>query len=169
MLNVPICTQGMQRTRWPESSTIIVTGPYYDSTIRRRYNAIQYIINSIQYCYHKEAECESDFNLTRYTPYLALTSEPWGVYCENFGENWRYYGTPLYDLTLHGAQLRQKWDGMKDDNCTHKRHPIAHPNVQALGHLLCTLWLKINTKYWIYHNTCVTKKSALSAPLLYAC
>ena len=29
LLNVPICTQGMQRTWWPETGTIIVTGPYY--------------------------------------------------------------------------------------------------------------------------------------------
>ena len=28
-LNVPICTQGMQRTWGPEAGTIIVTGPYY--------------------------------------------------------------------------------------------------------------------------------------------
>ena len=28
LLNVPICTQGMQRTWWPEVGTIIVTGPY---------------------------------------------------------------------------------------------------------------------------------------------
>ena len=28
-MNVPICTQGMQRTWWPEAGTIIVTGPYY--------------------------------------------------------------------------------------------------------------------------------------------
>ena len=28
MLNVPICSQGMQRTWWPEAGTIIVTGPY---------------------------------------------------------------------------------------------------------------------------------------------
>ena len=27
LLNVPICTQGMQRTWWPEAGTIIVTGP----------------------------------------------------------------------------------------------------------------------------------------------
>ena len=29
LLNVPICTQGMQRTWWPEAGTIIVPGPYY--------------------------------------------------------------------------------------------------------------------------------------------
>ena len=28
LLNVPICTQDMQRTWWPEASTNIVTGPY---------------------------------------------------------------------------------------------------------------------------------------------
>ena len=28
-INVPICTQGMQRTWWPEAGTIIVTGPYW--------------------------------------------------------------------------------------------------------------------------------------------
>ena len=28
LLNVPICTQSMQRTWWPEYGTIIVTGPY---------------------------------------------------------------------------------------------------------------------------------------------
>ena len=28
LLNVPICTQGMQLTWWPEAGTIIVTGPY---------------------------------------------------------------------------------------------------------------------------------------------
>ena len=29
LLNVPICTQGMQRTWWPKVDTIIVTGPYW--------------------------------------------------------------------------------------------------------------------------------------------
>ena len=28
LLNVPICTQGMRRTWWPEAGTIIVIGPY---------------------------------------------------------------------------------------------------------------------------------------------
>ena len=31
------------------------------------------------------------------TPYLALTRDLWGVFCEDFGENWsRYNGTALY-------------------------------------------------------------------------
>ena len=29
LLNVPICTQGMQRTWWSEAGTIIVTGPLF--------------------------------------------------------------------------------------------------------------------------------------------
>ena len=32
LLNVPICTHGMQWTWWPEASTIIVTGPCYETT-----------------------------------------------------------------------------------------------------------------------------------------
>ena len=43
------------------------------------------------------AESESDIRITTDTPYLALTGELWGVYCEDFGENWpRYNGTTLY-------------------------------------------------------------------------
>ena len=33
LLNVSICTQGMQRTWWPEAGTIIVTGPYYANPV----------------------------------------------------------------------------------------------------------------------------------------
>ena len=43
------------------------------------------------------AESESDFRIIIDTPYLALTGELWGVYCEDLGENWpRYNGTALY-------------------------------------------------------------------------
>ena len=43
------------------------------------------------------AERKSDFKHTPDTPYLALTGELWGVYCEDLGENWpRYNGTELY-------------------------------------------------------------------------
>ena len=41
LLNVPICTQGMQRTWWPEAGTIIVTGSYYDICIHWRVIAIE--------------------------------------------------------------------------------------------------------------------------------
>ena len=43
------------------------------------------------------AEHGSDFAFTKDTPYLALTGELWGVFCEDFEENWsRYNGTILY-------------------------------------------------------------------------
>ena len=42
-------------------------------------------------------ERESDIRITTDTPYLALTGELWGVFCEDFGENWpRYNGIALY-------------------------------------------------------------------------
>ena len=43
LLNVPICTQGMQRTWWPEAGTIIVTGPYWSpySWLHNLQNGIQ--------------------------------------------------------------------------------------------------------------------------------
>ena len=38
LLNVPICTQGMQRTWWPEAGIIIVTGPYSYTDLRNPKN-----------------------------------------------------------------------------------------------------------------------------------
>ena len=47
------------------------------------------------------AEPVSVFNLTTDTPYLALTGELWGVYCDDCGENWpRFNSTALY-LAYH--------------------------------------------------------------------
>ena len=47
------------------------------------------------------AESESDIRITTDTPYLALTGELWGVYCEDFGHNWtRYDGTALYVIRV---------------------------------------------------------------------
>ena len=47
-------------------------------------------------------EHKSDFKLTTDTPYLALTGEVWGVYYENFEENWPHYnGTALYHDITH--------------------------------------------------------------------
>ena len=42
-------------------------------------------------------DSESDFRITRDTPYLALTGELWGVFCEDLEENGPgYNGTALY-------------------------------------------------------------------------
>ena len=44
-----------------------------------------------------EAEYQSDAGTTKDTPYLALTGELWGVFCEYLRENQlRYNGTALY-------------------------------------------------------------------------
>ena len=52
--------------------------------------------NAMQYNIRLHTENESDFEHTKDTPYLTLMSELWGVYCENFQENWpRYNGTAL--------------------------------------------------------------------------
>ena len=44
-----------------------------------------------------KVEPKSEFDSTKDTTYLALTGELWGVFREDFGENWsRYNGTALY-------------------------------------------------------------------------
>ena len=44
-----------------------------------------------------EAEYQSDTGTTKDTPYLALTGELWGVFCEYLWENQLCYnGTALY-------------------------------------------------------------------------
>ena len=51
------------------------------------------------------AECERDIRIKTNTPYLTLTGELWGAYCEDFRENWPHYNdTVLYkDISLMGA------------------------------------------------------------------
>ena len=44
-----------------------------------------------------EMEYKSEFEPTKYIPYLALTGEVWDVLCRDFEENWlRYNDTALY-------------------------------------------------------------------------
>ena len=48
------------------------------------------------------AESESNFRIKMDTPYLVLTGELWGVYCEDFGEDLpRYDGNTLYKVLDH--------------------------------------------------------------------
>ena len=49
------------------------------------------------------AEHKSDLQLTKDTPYLALTGELWGVYCDNLEENW-----PLYNGTVLTYPCRKR-------------------------------------------------------------
>ena len=48
----------------------------------------------------KAAECKSDFELTKSTPYLALKGELWGIYCEDLGENGLHYNGTVLHLLL---------------------------------------------------------------------
>ena len=46
--------------------------------------------------FDNEVKYASEVIFTKDTPYLALTGELWGVFCEDLGENWpRYKGTAL--------------------------------------------------------------------------
>ena len=57
-----------------------------------------------------EAEYQSDAGSTKYTPYLALMGELWGVFCEYLWENWpRYNGTALYQLQLSQTLPMYTW------------------------------------------------------------
>ena len=56
-----------------------------------------------------DVEYKSEFEYTKDTTYLAITGELWGVFCEDFGENWpRYNGTVLYiEYVNESGQERQ--------------------------------------------------------------
>ena len=47
-----------------------------------------------------EVVYKSEFESTKDTPYLALTGELWGVYCEEFEENWPCYNSAALYSTL---------------------------------------------------------------------
>ena len=67
------------------------------------------------------AEHKSDIELTKDTPYVAFTSELWGVCWEDLGENWPHYnGTALYHVFLQklpkvNRMLAEKLMDQEDD------------------------------------------------------
>ena len=88
------------------------------------------------------AESESDVRITTVTPYLALTDELWGVYCEEFGENWpRYNGPALYfvisvtpwgTLQMASSYTASSYSGQKTIAC-HSAHPRSTITRRCLG------------------------------------
>ena len=61
-----------------------------------------------------EAEYKSEFEHTKYTPYLALTGKLWGVFCEDFGGKWAHYnGTALY---IYLSSLKNQHNEVWPDN-----------------------------------------------------
>ena len=51
------------------------------------------------------AESKLHLRITTNTPYLShIMGEVWGVFCDDFGQNWpRYNGTALYDIPGTGV------------------------------------------------------------------
>ena len=82
------------------------------NTVECRYNAVQYCKNISWSITGTGAEYQSDAGSTKDTPYLALTGELWGVFCENLWENWSRYNdtapycahTPSFDDTLTNSK-----------------------------------------------------------------
>ena len=52
LLNVPICTQSMQRTWWPEASTIIVTGLYCSEELYKIWKLFNFLYNNLAHETH---------------------------------------------------------------------------------------------------------------------
>ena len=78
-------------------------------TIECRYNPAR--CNMI---FLTEGGYTSEFWPTKDTPYLALAGELWGVFCEDFAENWpRYNDTAMYiKISSHNPHLaltRKQW------------------------------------------------------------
>ena len=66
----------------------------YTYTVKCRYNAVQYN-TTFNTALHRLGQDINQCEITNYTPYLALTGELWGVFCED--RNWlRYNDTALY-------------------------------------------------------------------------
>ena len=52
---------------------------------------------------------KSDFKLITDTQYLALTGEPWGVYYDNFEDNWPRYNGIALNLAAGYAHRHKYW------------------------------------------------------------
>ena len=90
-------------------------------------------------------ESRSDFKLITDTPYLALTGELWGVYYENYEENWpRYNGTALY-LVFVLITIQERYDEMIDHDTLH----VVRCTKRASDSIAGTFVMSSNEYYWI--------------------
>ena len=81
------------------------------------------------------AEHKSDFELTKYIPYLALLGELWDVFCENFWKKWLHYnGTALY-LVMSTVQCFTLFDDH-----------VWFANVSR-AHIYCQVWWTLWIRY----------------------
>ena len=47
-----------------------------------------------------DVEYKWNIEPTEDTPYLNVTGEPWGVFCDDFGENWCYNRATWYAVSF---------------------------------------------------------------------
>ena len=99
-----------------------------------------------------EAEYRLDAVSPKETPYLALTGELWGVFCEYLWENWpRYNGTALYSDILAEKSLRHDWPPSMfvSLNCINYININERPKVRLYGERNSKGFVeKINSKQW---------------------
>ena len=91
-------------------------GSFLANTIGCHHNVVQYIMIFCSVLQWLMQNINQNLYSQIDTPYLALTDELWGVYWENFGENW-----PRYNC-----------------RCTHNRHLLAYLWGWDCG---CLLWV----------------------------
>ena len=102
-----------------------------------------------------ETEYKSEFEPTKYIPYLTLTGELWYVFCKDFEENWlRYNGTTLYvqNLTIKYAATRpyMLFHSVHPKNYTQVSWFFAHYFMFGIGQFEHT---ETETKWRPFPNT----------------
>ena len=100
------------------------------------------------------------FELTKDNPYLALTGELWGVFCEDFGKNWTHYNitslymcintcyTVYYKMTLHESSQWSIWEIKQTFN-------IMPPKIAYIE-----FFILITARFWDLKEFCVVGLTA---------
>ena len=105
ILNQPglVVKQKQSRDMWIEMSwRSAEESPLKSKCLFNECNTVWYVLSAVITLYNMtlntvtEVEYKSKFESTKGTPYLTLTGKLWGVFSEDFGENWSHYnGTEL--------------------------------------------------------------------------
>ena len=133
---------GSKRTQkiWPLGPWFTHTWKYLWYACKLQSGAVIKRSNIIRFCTQHNS-CWSRTNIRannhKGIPYLALTGELWGVYCDDLGKNWpRYNGTALYVPMSHNKRLFEKmaknlnfdlfwpfWGSKEHNNLNRNAHP----------------------------------------------
>ena len=74
------------------------------NTVERHYNAVEYNI-MLHALLQWSMRNINEFKYTKGTPYLALTGELWGVFCEESGENWGCYNRTVLYMEIYCVDI----------------------------------------------------------------